>query len=318
MKNPFRLILVLCMVFLGKEINAQDESVSKILWTCDWSADGKFIATGGNSDTLKIYETKEFKLFRAIPIQGTTTKVKWHPSKNILAVATQLSAVKSCIIDIEYNTTVFLEGISLDGARAIDWNGSGTYLAVGDNDGTVSRYDLKGQLIKQFKQIGTKSITDLDWHPTKEEIIYVSDEIWICDTVGNLVQKIKHRKEDVLILSVAWHKSGDFFVVGDYGDGINRTLLQYWTEDGKMLNVSERSEGEIRNVNWNQKGDRLAVACDKLQIWNKQGKLIAAGKTDGLLWGVSWNPQGNKLVTTDLNSRIIIWNQKAEMLFQLK
>ena len=100
MNNPFRLILVLCMVFLAKEIKAQDESVAEILWTCDWSADGKFVAVGGNMDGLKIISTKDFKLYRSIPIKNTITRASWHPKKNLLAVATQLSEEKCCIIDL--------------------------------------------------------------------------------------------------------------------------------------------------------------------------------------------------------------------------
>jgi WD40 repeat protein len=88
------------MVFLAKEIKAQDESVAEILWTCDWSADGKFVAFGGNMDSLKIISTKDFKLYRSIPIKNTITRASWHPKKNLLAVATQLSEEKCCIIDL--------------------------------------------------------------------------------------------------------------------------------------------------------------------------------------------------------------------------
>lgn len=38
-----------------------------------------------------------------------------------------------------------------------------------------------------------------------------------------------------MLLSVAWHKSGRFFVTGDYGDKQNKSLLQYWNEQGELL-----------------------------------------------------------------------------------
>ncbi|MBK7633039.1 MAG: hypothetical protein IPJ13_01265 [Saprospiraceae bacterium] len=57
----------------------------------------------------------------------------------------------------------------------------------------------------------------------------------------------------MLLLSVAWHKSGDFFVTGDYGDDKDRSLLQYWDEQGKILKSIDISKGEFRNLSWNQK-----------------------------------------------------------------
>ncbi len=311
MNKLFRIILFALGLLLNKETVAQESSIDEILWTCDWSPDGKFVAVGGNIDSLKIIGLKDFKLHRAFPIKSTITKVAWHPTKNLLAVATQLSEDKCCIIDLNTLEKIELNGISVDGARGISWDKSGENLAVGDNDGHVSIFDIQGKLVNQFKIEGTKSITGIDWHPTKKEIIFVSDLILQTDLNGKLLQKIKHRKAEVLILSVAWHKSGDFFVVGDYGDGINNSLLQFWSADGKLMKSVDASKGEYRNVSWSPKGNRLATASDALRIWDSEGKLISVGKSDAYLWGVSWKPNGKQLATSSLKKEIVFWNQKA-------
>jgi WD40 repeat protein len=312
MNKLFRIILFALGLLLNKETVAQESSIDEILWTCDWSPDGKFVAVGGNIDSLKIIGMKDFKLHRAFPIKGTITKVAWHPTKNLLAVATQLSEDKCCIIDLNTLEKIELNGISVEGARGISWDKSGENLAVGDNEGQVNIYDVQGKLVNQFKIEGTKSITCIDWHPTKKEIIFVSDLILQTDLNGKLLQKIKHRKAEVLILSVAWHKSGDFFVVGDYGDGINNSLLQFWSADGKLMKSVDASKGEYRNVSWSPKGSRLATASDALRIWDSEGKLISEGKSDAYLWGISWKPNGKQLVTSSLKKEIVFWNQKAK------
>lgn len=308
----FQLILLFLFVILGKSINAQETSIAEILWTSDWSADSKFVAVGGNIDSLKIISTKDFKLHLAFPIKNTITKVAWHPTKNLLAVATQLSDDKCCIIDLNTLEKIELNGISGEGARGISWDNSGEHLSVGDNDGRVSIYDFKGKLYKQFKHEGTKSITCIDWHPVKKEIIFVSDQIWQCDIEGNLLQTIKHREADVLILSVAWHKSGSFYVVGDYGDGQNNSLLQYWSAEGKLWKSVDASKGEYRNVCWNSRGDRLATASDALRIWDVNGNLLFEGQTDAFLWSVSWEEKGKRLVTTSMKKEVVLWNNKAQ------
>jgi len=309
------LIIVLC-----NQTFAQNTTTREILWTTDWSPDGKFIAFGGNLDTLKIYSEKNLNPYKSIPVKNTITRVKWHPSKSILAVATQLSEDKSAIINLETNKKIELSGISPDGARGMDWNYSGEYLAVADNDGQILIYNIEGELIREFKNENnsSKGITAVDWHPVKNMLITVSDKIRVFDIEGNLLKTIKHRPEQVMLLSVAWHKSGAFFVTGDYGDDQDKSLLQYWDEQGKLLKSIDISKGEFRNLSWNPKGNRLATASDALRIWDTNGNLIAEGNSKDYLWGISWNKKGNRIVTSSLEQRIIVWNKRAKKLLTIE
>ena len=309
-------VLVLLSIFLNNQIFAQQTENKKILWTADWSPSGNYIAIGGNIDTLKIYTAKDLKPYKSYPIRNTITCVKWHPFKNLLAVGTQTSEDGVRIINFDTGKTIVLEGISVDGARGIDWNYTGDYLAVADNDGQISIFDTDGNMIRQIKHENTKSITSIDWHPRKNIFITVGDKIRVFDFDGTLLKTIKHRQEDVLLLSVAWHTSGDFFVTGDYGDNQNnyKPLLQFWTESGELLKSVNISKGEYRNMRWNSKGNRLATASDVLRIWDKEGNLIAEGNSKEYLWGVSWNKKGNRIITSDANQGIILWNNKAKVM----
>ncbi len=307
-------VVVLSFVFLhliATNLFAQTQQPKRIIWTADWS--NTFILIGGNLDTLKIYHSDSLKLYRKYLISGTITRAVWHPHSALIAVATQVSDDKSRIINFK-NSSMPLVGISPEGARGIAWNFKGDYLAVGDNDGQVLIYDEKGKLIRKFQNENTKGITAVAWHPKKNVLVTVSDKIRMFDIEGNLLKSIKHRKEDVLILSIAWHKSGKFFVTGDYGDGINHSLLQYWDEQGNLIRSIDKSKGEYRNLAWNKDGTRLASASDALRIWDTKGILIAEGKSKSYLWGVSWNRTGTKIITTSLYEEIVVWNSKAKKL----
>lgn len=303
------LIVVFC-----NQTTAQNTLTKEILWTTDWSPNGKYIAIGGNVDSLKIYSESNLKPYKSLPIKNTITRVKWHPTKNIIAVTTQMSEEKSFILNLKTNEKIELNDISPDGARGVDWNYSGEYLAVADNDGQIFIYNINGKLIRKFvNQVNsTKGITALDWHPKKNILTTVTDKIRFFDIEGNLLKSIKHRQEDVMLLSIAWHKSGDFFVTGDYGDEKDKSILQYWNEQGELLKTIDISKGEYRNLAWNPKGDRLASASDALRIWDTNGKLISEGNSKDYLWGVSWNEKGNKIITSSLEQRIILWNKKAK------
>lgn len=226
------LIAVFCT-----QTSAQNTLTKEILWTTDWSPNGKYIAIGGNVDSLNIYRGSDLKTYKSLPIKNTITRVKWHPAKNMIAVSTQNSEDKTSIINLVNDEKIELNGISPEGARGIDWNYTGEYLAVADNDGQILIYNIKGELIRKFvnQSNSTKSITAIDWHPKKNILTTVTDKIRFYDIEGNLIKSIKHRPEDVMLLSVAWHNSGDFFVTGDYGDEKNKSLLQYWNEQGELI-----------------------------------------------------------------------------------
>ncbi|MFZ6022874.1 MAG: WD40 repeat domain-containing protein [Bacteroidota bacterium] len=310
--NKILAILNFLIIVLSNQIFGQNTFTKEILWTTDWSPNGKYIAIGGNIDTLKIFSEGNLQPYKSFPVKNTITRIKWHPSLNIIAVTTQMSDEKSFIFNLETNEKIELIGISTDGARGIDWNYTGDYLAIADNDGQILIYDIKGKLIRKFVNENTKSITAIDWHPKKNIITTVTDKIRFFDIEGNLLKSIKHRQEEVMLLSIAWHKSGDFFVTGDYGDEKDKSLLQFWNEQGELLKTINISKGEYRNLAWNPKGDILASASDALRIWDTNGNLISEGNSKDYLWGVSWNEKGNKIITSSLEQRIILWNKKAK------
>lgn len=308
------VILNFLTIALSNQIFGQNTLTKEILWTTDWSPNGKHIAIGGNIDTLKIYNEGSLKTYKSFPIKNTITRIKWHPSMNIIAVTTQMSDEKSFILNLETNEKIELNYISPDGARGLGWNYTGEYLGITDNDGQILIYDIKGKLIRKFaNQVNsTKGITALDWHPKKNILTTVTDKIRFFDIEGNLLKSIKHRQEEVMLLSIAWHKTGNFFVTGDYGDEKDKSLLQYWNDQGELLKTIDISQGEYRNLAWNPKGDRLASASDALRIWDTKGNLISVGNSKDYLWGVSWNEKGNRIITSSLEQRIILWNKKAK------
>jgi WD40 repeat protein len=305
------LILGYLIISIPNQLHSQYVNDKKILWTTDYSPDGKYIAVAGNTDTLEIYQSESMKTFKKIPFKSTITRVKWHPKSNVLAVTSQNSSDGSCILNIDTGQRIELEGISVDGARAMDWDESGQYLAIGDNDGKISVFDNYGKLIRTFRHENTKSITGLDWHPSKDIIGTVGDHIRLFDTEGKLIKMIRHRPEDVLILSIAWHPSGNFFVTGDYGHDDTRSLLQFWDQNGLLLKSCDNSKGEYRNIAWNKKGNRLATASDALRIWDRKGSLKHKGKSPDYFWGISWSPDSKRIVTSSRQQITSIWDYKA-------
>ena len=319
--NSIILILTLILIYGCRESRetAKTERENWWLWTADWNPNNDQIAVGGTQDTLRLFSSESYQLVDNISIRGTITKTKWHPIKNILAISMQGEKSKSLILDPKSNEQIVLDSLDESGARAIGWNCIGELLATGDYSGFLNIYDESGNIIKRINT-KQKGLIALDWHPEKNIIIAVGERISIYDFNTDSIYDIKPRKEDVLMLCVAWHPNGEFFVTADYGDFENDypPLLQFWSADGKNLRNVEESKAEFRNVKWSGDGKILATASESLRLWNENGDLLKESKSESLLWGIDWNKSDSKIVTTDEKGEIVVWDIELNQIKKLK
>ncbi len=303
---------ILILSFLNIPSFAQHEDNSRILWTANWSQDNKYFAVGGVDNKIRLFSGESFHLLKTIDNGAAIQRMSWHPHFNILAVAATDNGSK--IIDVEKDSITFLKGDHGYGGRAMAWNSKGDLLAYADYEGEITIWNKEGELIRTIKKGNTISNVAIDWHPSKDEFVVLSDSVRIYNSNGELLNRFEHRKEKVLLLCVKWHPSGDFFAIGDYGDSDYdyKPLLQFWKPTGFLIKESAISKAEYRNLSWTGDGENLATASDALRIWNKDGKLLEEGLSEDLLWGVDWSPNGKSIVTSSANGHIKIWNNNAK------
>lgn len=282
-----------------------------ILWTIDFSNDGKFFAIGGDDGLLKIYSASSHKLLRSYNLLAAVQCVDWNQG-SLLAVA--LDDKPSRLLNMETGQFQVLQETT--GSRSIAWNYDGTLLAIGDYEGSLQIWSKEGKLIRSIKKDNNKTYLSVDWHPTKNIILTGSDKIRIFDTTGNLLQSIKHRPDETPILTVKWHPGGLFFASGDYGEKENKieSLLQFWNMNGTLTKTLHGSNAEYRNIRWSKTGKVLATASDALRLWSEDGKIIYSGASKNLLWGIDWDSSNNTIITTSNNGNIKLWNNKAAFL----
>uniref|UniRef100_UPI0026186C6C WD40 repeat domain-containing protein n=1 Tax=Winogradskyella sp. TaxID=1883156 RepID=UPI0026186C6C len=190
---------------------------------------------------------------------------------------------------------------------------------VGDNEGFLTFFDENGKFLKKI-DTEQKGLMSLDWHPEENVIVTVGDKISLYNYEIDSLKHIEDRKEEMLMLCVAWNPNGEFFVTGDYGDFTNHypPWLQYWTYDGERIKTIEKSKAELRNLEWSYDGELLATASEKIRLWNKDGDLVAEQSAENLLWGIDWNKNSSKIITTDDQGKIIFWDRNLNRLKELK
>jgi WD40 repeat protein len=307
-------IIVLAWV---EKSSGQDQGRNKILWTANWSYDNKYIAVGGVDKKIRIYDGETFELKKIIDNPTEIQRMSWHPHSNLLAIAAIDDG--SRIIDVDTDLITQFIGDKGYGSRSIAWNYTGDLLANADYEGEITIWTKNGELIRTIKKHNTISNVAIDWHPARNEFIVLSELVRIYDVQGNLLKEFKHRKEDVLMLCVKWHKSGKYFVLGDYGDHDQnyKPLLQFWKSTATLIRDFDIGKEPYRNISWTKDGKKLATASDVLRIWTKEGKLIAAGPSEDRLWGVDWSANGKFVVTSSHNGHIKIRDAKANFIKEL-
>lgn len=286
-------------------------SAGPILWDARWSPDGSRFAVAGEN-TLEIYDLKTLKPTAVYPDQAedfTFTHLGWTKNGKQLA-ATDQHTKQSGIFNLALKRTIPL---AADGARGLAWSPDFQTLATTSAaDGHLRLWSRTGKLL-QNRPRHRKALTGVAWSPDGKRLVTIGAFVSLRDAEGNVLQSIQHRPEAkkrlCLLLSVAWHPSGTFFAIGDYGNDIDDAVIQFWSAKGEHLKNLPLEEGrEIRNLSWNRDGSFLASSGDKLRIWSKDGSLKQSFDSKDTLWGVDWSPDGKQLLTSSGTGRLQLWD----------
>ena len=312
------LITFLSLFTIATSVTLAQED--RTLWTVAWSANDKYLAIGGSQGKLELFDGKTFEHLRTYPVGNVIlSRLKWHPNENKLAVITQSTSFKAKILDLDLDRWIELEGLE-SSLRGIDWNYTGELLAVSEFEGEISIFKANGKKVSRFLA-DPKSVTGIDWHPSENILAAVGSQIGIYNHKGDAIQIFNPRDVEVLLLCVEWHPSGNYFATGDYGESENadNKLIQLWNIQAEKLGETEGKSVEYRNIRWSPDGNRLASASDALRIWDRQGRLIHQSKvSDDYFWGIDWNSDGSKIITTSANGVMSIWDNEANHLRQIE
>lgn len=315
---PYLKYLILIILAFHSLLSSAQED--KTLWTVAWSPDDKIVAIGSSQGELKLFDGASFELIHSYSTGGVIlSRLKWHPNQNKLAVITQSATFKAKILDLDKDEWIELEGLE-NSIRGLDWNYNGELLAVSGFDGGIYIFDIQGKRISSFKA-DNKSSTGLDWHPNKNILASVGSTIGMFDYRGDTIKIFEPREEEVFLLCVEWHNSGEFFATGDYGllENADNKLIQFWNASGEKINEFGSSTVEYRNIRWSPDGNFLASANDALRIWDTKGNLVHESQSsEDYLWGIDWNSDGSKIITTSSMGMISLWDAKANLIRKIE
>lgn len=308
----FSICLLLFAVVLGSCKKKVEPDKPKNDWwfhSVSVHPNNKQVALGGLTDTLEIRTVTDLSILEKIPVEGTISKLDWHPTKNLLAVAIEEKELASFILDLDKLTKILLD--SVYGSKSVAWSPSGKLLAAGCIEGNLFFYDEHG-LLKDVVPQESKAISDISWKPDGSTLVSVGNHVSLYD-IG---KKNLHTTIDSIrpfINAIAWHPNLDFFVTGNYGNSKENVgaRLQFWNAQGYIVKAIERSKAPYHQVVWSTDGKYLATASDAIRIWSNDGTLLQEDLTNTVLLGLDWVQDSRAIFTVSDNGEFKKWNFKA-------
>ena len=250
-----------------------------------WSPDGKYIASGGEDSTVKVWHTftgEEQGTFR-----GHTARINvvaWAPQGRFLASGGDENTIY--VWDVSAGELVCAyTGHASWIYRGLSWSPDGTRIASGSWDGTVQVWDaLTGQTLLTYR--GHQGVVcSVAWSPDGTRIASGSGfpecliQIWDAHT-GAVIRTYNGHTEE----QSEW------------------MLL----EDGE---VWRRGASSVHSLAWSPDGTSIASAGLRwvLRVWDAatgQDSLVSTDQTCG---PVAWSPDGKYLLAAADQGGVDVW-----------
>lgn len=103
-----------------------------LLWTIDYTSNGKYYAVGGDDKLLRIFEATSLRVIKTYRFSKAIQCLDWNPDGKLLAIALDDQPV--ALLNFE---TGQLQKLETTGSRALAWNHTGDMLATGDYNGLL-------------------------------------------------------------------------------------------------------------------------------------------------------------------------------------
>ena len=212
----------------------------------DFSNTGKYLLTGSNDKTIKIFDLYPKAKFIS-SFKGHSNWVRcarFSPDNRLIGSCGDDNAV--IIFDVEQKTVKYKFLDHLSHVNSCRFSPDGTIIASAGNDGKIKLFDIRmGRLIQHYDAHNDK-INCISYHQSGNYIISGSDDSTI---------KIWDLKMGQILYTVHGHKgkvkSVNFNIDGDYFcSGGEDSILMVWKSNIKNMDEEFNTLGKVRMQNY--------------------------------------------------------------------
>ena len=285
-------------------------------WRVAFSADGGYLAYGGQSTQVWLWSLSDHKLIGPFEAPAKPIiAVAFSPDGKTLAAAGGGGAVRLWSVPDGHRIATLKAHVRL--ATAVDFSPDGRTLATAGTDRQIRLWDLKTfRVVKDFTHPNIsvwavrfspdgKLIASAGWKEGEASRV----RLWEVKTERALATLSDH-------LGPVW--GVDFSPDGKrlVSVGLDKVVRIYDTRKARLLQVLRGHQGDITDVAFSPDGKRLAtVSTDRtLRLWETRSwrALDTAEAHAGQIWGVAFSPDGRRIATSSWDERVKLWRVRLK------
>ncbi|MHC4996326.1 MAG: protein kinase domain-containing protein, partial [Planctomycetota bacterium] len=292
------------------------EGHDDLVKSVDWSPDGRYIASGSDDATLRVWDASTGSLLHTLKgHEDNISEVAWSPGGDRLASGSSDRTVKI------WNPKTWQPILNLvghtGGVNSIAWSPDGSQLASAGLDSFIKVWDaVTGVQTGAFSWPDNSSTIWIQWSPDGKFLGGFGGQsrtlrIWDAQTLQEVDLPDLH--DTSFHGRFAWSPDSKQLVVSP-NDG---SLRFYDTIPNRLTLTIEGGQSSGRNnvvIRWSPDGKRIAVGYrDKsLRVWDAtSGRMLQdlRGHTEPVD-SITWSPDGRLLASSN-SSAIMVWDTLA-------
>lgn len=299
--------------------------------TVGWSPDGKWIASGGDDASVRIWgadgipaQVIEGALSRSglahfrVGHLATVRDVAWHPQSRSLATASVDGTIR--VWNIDGTAGLVIEGHEAP-VNAVAWSPDGQLLAAGDEN----------RIVRFWNSDGTPGPVLTGHHGAISRVRWSPDGKWLASScVGLIVNEPGQEPNSTTrlwhadgtagptlrghvgaIRGLAWSPDSSQLVTA----GEDRRVL-LWSNDGTLVRQLENRvrsiDASVFSVDWNAEADRILAGgrfCVRyFDLNGSTGSTRLTRPGGGKLMHLDWHPSSDKIAIAAEDSKVYIWS----------
>jgi len=269
-----------------------------------FSPDGKYIASGKDEDTVKLWEVESGKEIRTFTGHtSSVTSVSFSPDGKYIASGSNDDTVKLWEVDSGKEIRT-LTGHTGD-VNSVSFSPDGKYIASGSDDDTVKLWEVdSGKEIRTLTG-HTSFVKSVSFSPDGKYIASGSNDdtvkLWEVDS-GKEVRTFSGHTE--CVKSVSFSPDGKYVISGSWDD----TVKLWEVDSGKEIRTLTGHTVAVISVSFSLDGKYIASGSwdGTVKIWEvDSGKEIRTFL--GHTYSVSFSPDGKYVISGSWDETVKLW-----------
>ncbi len=271
------------------------------------------LATAGTDGTIKVWDTGTWRELRTLcPNVEQVSALAFSPHGGVPAERVYLAASgypNRPVVILDADTGDELERLGdPSSGQVIAFSANGRLLAVGDEEGLVTTFDVATGAAQRRFQAPGRYLYTVAYSPDDEVVVAAGTDgsitIWETATGREIdASPLRHRG---MIYSVAFSPDGKFLASG----GWDRTMRIWDTSSWKQVQVVIDATAATQSVAFSPDGEYLAwgTTDSTVKLWHRPtGELHTLRGHLGYIRSVAFSPDGKLLASASKDGTAKIW-----------